>query len=149
VYIANAQDHLFPEFGWRILHRSKTNNITSFLLVPSRAMREENGSRLFQTRVLGEHVDEVYNLHSSFIHSFIDGSAVLCLVLSVYSVSWPYTQSIGFFGKVKFEHTTPLFERAKAVHALNRAITATGNFYSLPNTSTLVGEWLASRPGRQ
>jgi hypothetical protein len=53
VYIANVEDQFFPEFGREILHRSKANIITSFLLFRSLVLREENGSRLFQRRVLG------------------------------------------------------------------------------------------------
>jgi hypothetical protein len=85
------------------------------------------------------------SIHLSLYLS-ICGSTVLCWTLAAFSVSWFFTQSIGLLGrgsahrkaatytgqhrtampKVGFEPTNLVFERAKTVHALERAATTIG-----------------------
>jgi hypothetical protein len=89
------------------------------------------------------------------IDLFIYGFAVLCWALGPFSItSSLFTQSIGLLGRgispsqgqylyrerhkenkrtrtsmpqVGFEHTIPFFQRAKTVHALDRAATVIGS----------------------
>jgi hypothetical protein len=71
----------------------------------------------------------------------ISGFTALCWALAAFSVSWSYTQSVGLLGRgispsqgstqtsmpwAGFEPTNRVFERAKKVHALERAANVIG-----------------------
>jgi hypothetical protein len=65
----------------------------------------------------------IYPIHS-FIHSFINGSTALSWALGAGQAQNKRTQT--FVPRVGFELTTPVFQRTKAIHALERAAIVIG-----------------------
>jgi hypothetical protein len=98
---------------------------------------------------VGQPFSNLVNNNNNNNYDYYYGSTALCWALAAFSVSLSYTQSVGLLGRgsacrkaatytqnkrtqtfmpwMGFEPTTPVFERPKTVHALDRAATVIGS----------------------